>query len=75
MPGMNEGVLGAAVPAIGRLVISAIFLVSAIGKVAAPGATIAFVASAHLPLPQVASSACVPALARHFQEVQSLRIG
>jgi putative oxidoreductase len=55
----NEGVLGGTVPAVGRLLISAIFLVSVAGKVAAPGVTVALIASANLPLPQVAYAIAV----------------
>lgn len=49
----SSTVLGGAVPAIGRILISAIFLVSAAGKLAAPAATVDFIASAHLPFPQL----------------------
>ena len=49
----NSSVLGGAVPTIGRILISAIFLVSVAGKLAAPAATVDFIASAHLPFPQL----------------------
>jgi putative oxidoreductase len=39
---------------IGRLFLAAIFLLSGASKVAAPGATIAYIGSAGLPLPQLA---------------------
>ena len=42
-----------AVPLLGRILISAIFLISGIGKIAAPAATIGYIASAGLPLPEV----------------------
>ena len=35
----------------GRMLVSAIFLISGVGKVLAPGATIAFIGSAGLPFP------------------------
>lgn len=49
----NSSVLGGTIPAIGRILISAIFLVSVAGKLAAPAATVGFIASAHLPFPQL----------------------
>ncbi len=42
------------VPAIGRLLIAVIFLLSGVGKVFAPGGTQAYIAAAGLPLPVVA---------------------
>jgi putative oxidoreductase len=42
------------VPAIGRLLLAAIFILSGVGKLAAPAATIAYIGSAGLPLPAVA---------------------
>lgn len=42
------------VPAIGRLLLAAIFLLSGLGKLADPAATIGYISSASLPLPQVA---------------------
>lgn len=41
-------------PAIGRMLMAAIFLLSGVGKVAAPGATMAYIASAGLPVPALA---------------------
>jgi putative oxidoreductase len=48
----NPGV-ASAVCLLGRILISVIFLISGISKVATPAATIAYVASAGLPLPQL----------------------
>ena len=42
------------VPAIGRLLIAVIFLLSGVGKVFAPGGTQAYIAAAGLPLPLLA---------------------
>ena len=42
------------VPAIGRLLMAAIFLLSGIGKIAAPAATIGYIAAMGLPMPSVA---------------------
>ncbi len=42
------------IPAIGRLLIAVIFLLSGVGKVFAPGGTQAYIAAAGLPLPVVA---------------------
>lgn len=44
-------------PATGRILLSAIFLVSGAGKIAAPAATLATIAAAGLPLPPVAYAA------------------
>jgi putative oxidoreductase len=41
-------------PAIGRLLIAAIFLISGLGKIAAPAMTQAYIASAALPAPMLA---------------------
>jgi putative oxidoreductase len=38
---------------LGRLMISALFLISGIGKIAAPAATIAYIAAVGLPFPQL----------------------
>jgi putative oxidoreductase len=46
-----------AVALIGRVLLAAIFLLSGAGKVAAPGATIGYIAAAGLPLPQLAFAA------------------
>lgn len=42
------------VPAVGRLLISTIFILSGLSKLAAPAATIGYIQSVGLPLPQVA---------------------
>lgn len=42
------------VPAIGRLLMAAIFLLSGIGKISAPAATIGYIAAMGLPMPSVA---------------------
>ena len=47
------------VPAIGRVMISALFLLSGFSKLAAPAMTIAYIQSAGLPLPPVAYAICV----------------
>lgn len=44
-------------PALGRLLMSVIFLASGIGKLMAPAATIAYITSAGLPLPSVSYGA------------------
>jgi putative oxidoreductase len=44
----------AALPLVGRIAIAAIFLLSGFSKLAAPAATISYIQSAGLPLPQVA---------------------
>ena len=41
------------VPALGRLLLAAIFLLSGVGKLGAPAATIGYIAAAGLPLPQL----------------------
>jgi putative oxidoreductase len=41
-------------PALGRLLLSLIFVLSGLNKVAAPDATIAYIQSAHLPAPVLA---------------------
>jgi putative oxidoreductase len=43
-----------AAPLIGRLLMAAIFLVSAAGKLMAPGGTIGYIASVGIPLPELA---------------------
>jgi len=55
----NSSALSGAVPAIGRILISAIFPISVSGKLAAPAATVGFIASAQLPLPQGAYAIAV----------------
>jgi putative oxidoreductase len=49
----NGGVALALVPLVGRVLISAIFLLSGISKITAPAAMIGYISSAGLPLPQV----------------------
>ena len=44
---------GAVLPLVGRLLLSALFVVSGIGKVAAPAATIGYISSVGLPLPTI----------------------
>jgi putative oxidoreductase len=43
----------AVLPFVGRLLLSAIFLVSALGKIQAPAGTIGYIAAAGLPFPQI----------------------
>ncbi|WP_315837912.1 DoxX family protein [Bradyrhizobium prioriisuperbiae] len=50
----DTSALASYVPAIGRLLIAVIFLLSGAGKVFAPGGTQAYIAAAGLPLPVVA---------------------
>lgn len=47
----------ALLPVTGRVLMSALFLVSGIGKLAAPAATLATIRSAGLPLPEVSFAA------------------
>ena len=49
-----SAIFDAVVPFVGRALLSAIFLLSVIGKLQAPAATIGYIASAGLPLPPVA---------------------
>jgi putative oxidoreductase len=49
----------AAIPFVGRALLSAIFLVSVVGKLQAPAATIGFIASAGLPFPPLAYAVAV----------------
>ncbi|EYS83658.1 LysR family transcriptional regulator [Cupriavidus sp. SK-4] len=51
MTNMNSNLTHAAIPAIGRTLIAAIFLISGIGKLMAPGATMAYIGSLGLPAP------------------------
>jgi putative oxidoreductase len=44
---------GATLPLLGRILLSAIFLISGLGKLAAPAATVGYIASAGLPFPQL----------------------
>src|SRR2546423_1473702 len=50
---------GAALALVGRILLSAIFLISVVGKLAAPAGTIGYIAAAGLPLPQVAYALAV----------------
>ena len=49
----------ALVPLVGRIAISAIFVLSGLSKLAAPAATIGYIQSAGLPLPQIAFALAV----------------
>lgn len=49
----------AVIPFVGRLLLSAIFLISVLGKIQAPAGTIGYIASAGLPFPQVAYALAV----------------
>jgi putative oxidoreductase len=49
----DSRVISAAVPLVGRIFIAAIFLISGLGKIAAPSDTIGYIMSAGLPLPQL----------------------
>ncbi|NKI71162.1 DoxX family membrane protein [Collimonas pratensis] len=46
-------------PAVGRLLMSLIFILSGVGKLAAPAATIGYIASTGLPLPTLGYAAAV----------------
>ena len=48
---------GGLLPAAGRVMMSAIFLLSGVGKLAAPAATLAMIKAAGLPLPEVSYAA------------------
>ncbi|MGO4711373.1 DoxX family protein [Bradyrhizobium sp. 2TAF24] len=50
----SSGALETYVPALGRLLLAAIFLLSGVGKVFAPGATQGYIAAAGLPAPFLA---------------------
>jgi putative oxidoreductase len=43
----------ATLPLVGRILLSAIFLISGVGKLAAPAATVGYIASVGLPFPQL----------------------
>lgn len=49
----------AVVPFVGRLLLSAIFLISVLGKIQAPAGTIGYIGSAGLPFPQIAYALAV----------------
>jgi putative oxidoreductase len=55
----SSAVFDAVIPFVGRALLSAIFLLSVIGKLQAPAATIGYIASAGLPLPPVAYALAV----------------
>lgn len=55
----RHAVASATVALVGRLGLSAIFLVSGLGKLMAPAATIGFIASVGLPLPHAAYASAV----------------
>ena len=48
-----------ALPAVGRLLLAAIFIISALGKLAAPGITQGYIASAGLPFPVLSYAGAV----------------
>ncbi|PFH10243.1 putative oxidoreductase [Collimonas sp. PA-H2] len=50
----NPSALNGIVPAIGRLMISTIFILSGLSKIAAPAMTIGYIQSVGLPLPAIA---------------------
>jgi putative oxidoreductase len=49
----GSAVLGAALPLVGRVLLSAVFLVSGLSKLAAPAATIGYIRSVGLPFAQL----------------------
>lgn len=49
----DSSVITAAVPLVGRIFMAAIFLISGLGKLAAPAGTIGYITSAGLPFPQL----------------------
>jgi putative oxidoreductase len=53
-PSAVPSAIATIVPAVGRLLISTIFILSGLSKLAAPAATIGYIQSVGLPLPQVA---------------------
>ena len=55
----TEATLVRYLPLIGRVMIAAIFILSGLSKLAAPAATIAYIASVGLPLPAVALAGAV----------------
>ena len=54
-----SAIFDAVIPFVGRILLSAIFLASAAGKIQAPAGTIEYIGSAGLPLPQVAYALAV----------------
>ena len=51
---LDTGQYSAALALVGRILLSTIFLISAVGKLTAPAGTIGYIAAAGLPLPQLA---------------------
>lgn len=58
-PVKNEAGVIRALPLVGRVLIAAIFILSGLSKLAAPAATMAYIASVGLPLPVVALAGAV----------------
>src|SRR5438094_5416922 len=56
---LNTGQYSAALALVGRILLSVIFLISVVGKLAAPAGTIGYIAAAGLPLPQLAYALAV----------------
>lgn len=59
LPNRTTSSLTRFIPAVGRLFMGAIFLVSGLSKLAAPAVTLGYIRSAGLPLPQAALVAAV----------------
>ena len=58
--GVASAILAPAVPALaGRVLLAAIFVLSGVSKVTDPGAALAYIESAHLPLPQLALAGAI----------------
>lgn len=55
----NASGIYSCVPTVGRVMLGAIFLISGLGKLAAPGATLGYISSVGLPLPQVVLAVAV----------------
>ncbi len=49
----GSSVYNGALPLVGRVLMSTLFLISGVGKLTAPGATIGYITSAGLPFPQL----------------------
>lgn len=56
---MNNNLSNTPIPAIGRLLLAAIFLLSGLGKVMAPTASIGYISAMGLPFPTLAYAAAV----------------
>ena len=56
---LDTGQYSAALALVGRILLSTIFLISAVGKLTAPAGTIGYIAAAGLPLPQLAYALAV----------------